>query len=417
MLPSWMRSRNDIPRPMYFLAIETTSRRLASVSRRLGSNPGPGGPVGGLAPALCGGCVEQVLELAQVGKAQQLLRDVRLLALALDRGQALDDVGQHLLDGALARVDLLEDVQRLEGVVERLGLDGLRKLDLVVGREQAHAPNLLEVHADGVVQRDRIHHLDVEQHLVIDLLDLFEVLLSVRDLDADLFERGEDPEDLVRLGVDLGEALQDVVRSEVALLLALDDQLFGHGHQLVFEPMLRLLDGLSGPVSTLGRYFGCARDRHPLLSISSMAWPSSLASASSRATRSESFPLSASESSRIIPLWRLLMWSSVMRSASSTATSSSTLGGGAAQALLIRSCSSAGYPANSVSSPDTPPRSYVSNIRSYIPRSSSSNSSRVIFVRTRSNATGRTARSCSRYLPTVIFFPVGEVSKPFLPTL
>ena len=29
MFPSWMRSRNDIPRPMYFFAIETTSRRFA----------------------------------------------------------------------------------------------------------------------------------------------------------------------------------------------------------------------------------------------------------------------------------------------------------------------------------------------------------------------------------------------------
>src|SRR5579864_1898456 len=32
MLPSWIRSRKLIPRPMYFLAIETTRRRLASVS-------------------------------------------------------------------------------------------------------------------------------------------------------------------------------------------------------------------------------------------------------------------------------------------------------------------------------------------------------------------------------------------------
>ena len=30
MFPSWMRSRKLIPRPMYFLAIETTRRRLAA---------------------------------------------------------------------------------------------------------------------------------------------------------------------------------------------------------------------------------------------------------------------------------------------------------------------------------------------------------------------------------------------------
>ncbi len=95
--------------------------------------------------------------------------------------------------------------------------------------------------AHRVVERDRVHHLDVEQHLVVDLLDLLEVLLAVRDLDPDLLERGEDAEDLVGFGVDLGESLQDVVRSEVALLLALDDQLLGDGHQLVLELVLWLL--------------------------------------------------------------------------------------------------------------------------------------------------------------------------------
>ena len=179
---------------------------------------------------------------------------MRLLALALDRREPLDDVGQHLLDGALAAVDLLDHVQRLQRVVQRLGLDRLRELDLVVGGEQADAPDLLEVHAHRVVERDRIHHLDVEQHLVVDLLDLFEVLLAVGDLDPDLFEGGEDAEDLVGLGVDLGEALEDVVGREVALLLALDDELLGDGHQLVFELVLRLCPRpCRRPVTRLGR--------------------------------------------------------------------------------------------------------------------------------------------------------------------
>jgi hypothetical protein len=123
--------------------------------------------------------------------------------------------------------------------MERLGLDRLRQLDLIVGREQADAPDLLEVHADWVVERDRIHDLDVDQHLVVDLLDLF--LLPVGDLDADFLECGEDAEDLVRLGVDLWKALEEVVGCEVALLLAFDDQLLGDRHQLVFERALRLL--------------------------------------------------------------------------------------------------------------------------------------------------------------------------------
>src|SRR6266568_2478902 len=38
MLPSWIRSRKDMPRPMYFFAIETTRRRFASVSLCLASS-------------------------------------------------------------------------------------------------------------------------------------------------------------------------------------------------------------------------------------------------------------------------------------------------------------------------------------------------------------------------------------------
>src|SRR5204862_7133362 len=40
---------------------------------------------------------------------------------------------------------------------------------------------------------------------------------------------------------DFEESLQDVVRGQVALLLALDDQLLGDRHQLVFELVLRLV--------------------------------------------------------------------------------------------------------------------------------------------------------------------------------
>src|SRR5713226_3036908 len=128
---------------------------------RLRANPRTCGAVG-LTTSLGGGGVEQALQLGQVGETQKLECDVRLLALALDRGQSLDDVREHLLDGALAAVDLLDDIQHLEGVVERLGLDRLGQLDLVLGREQADARDLLEVHADRVVEGDRIHHLDVE---------------------------------------------------------------------------------------------------------------------------------------------------------------------------------------------------------------------------------------------------------------
>src|SRR5688572_11515371 len=39
MFPSWIRSRNDMPRPMYFFAIDTTSRRFASVRLWRASSP------------------------------------------------------------------------------------------------------------------------------------------------------------------------------------------------------------------------------------------------------------------------------------------------------------------------------------------------------------------------------------------
>src|SRR2546423_3747104 len=221
-------------------------------------------PIGD-APALRGSGVGEVGQLAQVGQAEQLQRDVLLLTLALDRRQPLDHFGQQLVDRTLAPVQLFDDVQRLHRIVQRLGLDRLRQLDLVVRRQQRDAPDLLQVHAHRVVQGDRVHHLDVEEHLVVDLLHLFEVLLAVGDFDPDLLERGEDPEDLVWLGVDLGEALEDVVGRQVALLFALDDELLGRGHKLVFELRLRLvrrLRGLGGLV--VRRLVGFFRRRHDL---------------------------------------------------------------------------------------------------------------------------------------------------------
>ena len=89
----------DLPNPS--LIGDYRSCRLLRDAVRLhgfGTDPRPGSPVGGLAPALGGRRVEQVLQLAQIGKAQELLRDVSLLALALDGGEALDHVRQHLFD-------------------------------------------------------------------------------------------------------------------------------------------------------------------------------------------------------------------------------------------------------------------------------------------------------------------------------
>ena len=70
-------------------------------------------------------------------------------------------------------------------------------------------------------------------HQLLVVLHDLEVLVTVGDLDAHLPEGVEDPFQVVRLDVDLGEGGQHVVRGQVAGLLAAHDQLLGGDHQRV----------------------------------------------------------------------------------------------------------------------------------------------------------------------------------------
>ncbi len=151
----------------------------------------------------------QLLEvLAEQGLAQPA-------AIGLGRlGQLDDRLGEGLVDQPqVAEGILLGNRQLAERVVRPAGLDRLGQLDLVGGGQEGDPADLLEVHPDRVVERDRVHHLDVDQELVVDLLDLFEVLVAVGDLDPDLFEGVEDTEDLLGLRLHLGEGAHHVVGS------------------------------------------------------------------------------------------------------------------------------------------------------------------------------------------------------------
>jgi hypothetical protein len=128
------------------------------------------------------------------------------------------------------------------------GLDPLGEVDLVRRREQADPADLFQVHPHRVVEGDRVHHLDLHRHVLVGGVLVVEVPGVVGDLDPHVLEDGEDPEDLVRIvGVDVREAVEHVVWSEVALILPLDDQCLGLLDQKVLEPDLDLVLGFRHP--------------------------------------------------------------------------------------------------------------------------------------------------------------------------
>src|SRR5438094_9675022 len=104
MLPSWMRSRNGTPRLVYFLAMEMTSRRLASA-------------ISVLAWCVLAAPLIQLLvslDIFLVGHARKSLQRLDLLFLGFDDGLlpfgfALEF---QIPDDAQARVNLVADVLR-----------------------------------------------------------------------------------------------------------------------------------------------------------------------------------------------------------------------------------------------------------------------------------------------------------------
>src|SRR5437588_168125 len=144
MLPSWIRSSSDMPRPMYFLATETTRRRFASVSRfsafipsscrrrKSASNWPVSSPFGAirLGRSFGGGIGDGAHDRLQVGK----LHVEHVGRIGRAGGPA------HALQPRLAQpVDVLA-LLHLAG--EPL---------LVVGGEQRDLADLAQVHADRVV--------------------------------------------------------------------------------------------------------------------------------------------------------------------------------------------------------------------------------------------------------------------------
>jgi len=166
----------------------------------------------------------------------------------------------ELLDRAhQAEVALLDQVQERQPAVEVLlghgnhepqvglgqvmarllgaGLHLLGQFDLLLGGQQIDAPDLLEVHPDGVVEGHRTDNLDLGEGF---LLVIFGLGLSVgRDLDTHLLEDGRDANEAIGIALDRGKGLHDVVWGQVALILPLQDQRFRAQHQRIdLDPRL-----------------------------------------------------------------------------------------------------------------------------------------------------------------------------------
>ena len=112
-------------------------------------------------------------------------------------------------------------------------LDQLGVVDLLLRLEQCHTADLLEVHANRVVERHGVDRLGLGDELLIDLVDRLEVLVTVTDLDPHLAKDVEDPLQMIGLDIDLRECREDVVGREISVVLALDDQRLGGGDQQI----------------------------------------------------------------------------------------------------------------------------------------------------------------------------------------
>jgi hypothetical protein len=105
-------------------------------------------------------------------------------------------------------------------------LDGLGEVDLFLCREERDLPDLLEVHAHGVVDADEVRGKDrCDRILALELLGLFFLFLDLRprwralgfeDLDVVVVEGREKLFDLSRLSV--RDRPDDVFLGDVALL-------------------------------------------------------------------------------------------------------------------------------------------------------------------------------------------------------
>ena len=126
-------------------------------------------------------------------------------------------------------------------------LDALGERDLLFRREQRDLADLAQVHAHGVVAGRLDGEVQLGDALALGLLFRFAgaCLGAVRvvhavgadHVDPEVVEGDVDVVDLLRREVDVGQDFEDVLRGEVALLLALVEQdayfLYGREDRLV----------------------------------------------------------------------------------------------------------------------------------------------------------------------------------------
>src|SRR6266571_891321 len=174
-------------------------------------------------------------------EAERLVREARGLVDELLRTSE-----RHALlhfDTELVQVDHRQRrrYKRLLAELDRLG-----EVDLFLGREQRDLPDLLEIHADRVVDADEVRGQDRRDRvLALELLGLFLFLLDLRprgralgleDLDVVVVEGREKLFDLAGLGI--RDRPNDVFLSDVALLPTARDEALGCLAVLRVDPAL-----------------------------------------------------------------------------------------------------------------------------------------------------------------------------------
>ena len=213
--------------------------------------PDPPGGVSGELVAL--GIVKLFhgLDEAQIALLDQVQEQHAAAHVALGDGNHQTEVslGQLLL-GALTGLQLLFQGchlilgQGLAGLLQfrqtllcfAAGAHGGGQLHLLIGGEQGDLADLLQVHADGIVDVEAVHQrVGVDQLLLLDLGDLLHGGLAVlvgqggqevlgAYLDAQRLQRVVDRVHLVAVQIHLVQYVGQLAGVQTALLLALDEQ-------------------------------------------------------------------------------------------------------------------------------------------------------------------------------------------------
>src|ERR1700736_2297838 len=286
MLPSWIKSRKDMPRPMYFFAIETTSRRLASVSLCLASSSPASIALASVTScsALSSATRPISLRYNRTGASRETESIASIVAI---RSSSISTTSSKSFSPSETSIPMSRNTLKIRnswsgsssrsgkparmssglrnpcsfpltirasaasaigsslrfgfpppgggaflgvGASLRLALAMSHISKVLVRPEESHPPDPLQVHPDRGVPRDRAHCLDRGNEVIVDLEHFFGVLFSVPDLDSHVPEHVEDAGQLVRIELDIREAGKDVVLAEESLFLAFNNQrLHGRG--------------------------------------------------------------------------------------------------------------------------------------------------------------------------------------------